>query len=160
MRLALVVLGRSTRGAMGEGCNSSLVCAWKGRGIDGPPLASASLHGLRPRTILRRTIDPSPYLRSVEPNTARPGLGGALAGWWVWRFGQLRREAAPPEGPPPPMALYVGFRSKHTYGLGGAVGMSYPHGQRARRAVHSLPPQRADVKRGSRSRAGQSAAKP
>ncbi len=33
---------------------------WKGRGIDGPPPASASLHGLRPQTVLRRTIDPSP----------------------------------------------------------------------------------------------------
>ncbi len=55
----------------------------EGRGIDGPPPASASLHGLRPQTVLRRTIDPSPYLRSLEPNTARPGLGGAFAQWWV-----------------------------------------------------------------------------
>ena len=45
MRLVLVGRGRSTRSATGGGCNGSLFCAWKGRGIDGPPPASALLYG-------------------------------------------------------------------------------------------------------------------
>ncbi len=91
----------------------------EGRGIHGLPSASASLYGLRPQTVLRRTIDPSPYLRSVEPNTARPGLGG----------------------------------------FGAGVGMTFPpKPSTPLAAVRWGPPSHADVKRGSRSRARQSAA--
>ena len=55
----------------------------EGRGIDGPPPASASLHRLRRRTVLRRTIDPSPSGVFSGAEHRPPGLGGALAGGQV-----------------------------------------------------------------------------
>ena len=78
MSRALVGRGRSTRSATGAGGSGPWagVAApfWRadGRGIDGPPPVGASLHGLRPQTALRRTIDPSPsYARGRFPTFLR-----------------------------------------------------------------------------------------
>ena len=53
----------------------------EGRGIDGPPSASASLHRLRRRTVLRRTVDPSPSSVCSGAEHRPLGLGGH------WRVG-------------------------------------------------------------------------
>ena len=83
MSLVPVGRGRSTRSAMGGGlaARGCFFCLWTGRGIDDPPTASALLYGLRPQTVLRRTIDPSPSSVFSGAEHCPPGLGGGFGGW-------------------------------------------------------------------------------
>ena len=75
-------IGGSTRSgelrAPWAGSGDSFSCVWKGRGIDGPPPASAFLHRLRWRTVCGGPSIPLPLACSLEPNTVRPGLLGGF----------------------------------------------------------------------------------
>ena len=93
-----------------------------------------------PQTVLRRTIEPSP-LSMFWSRIVRPGFGGGF-----WRAGTW--------------ALLVGFAVRLLLQEGGVMlGIRTPPRPplQAHRAVPRLP-HHADVKRGSRSRGGQSAA--
>ena len=143
-------------------------CVWEGEGstvLLRPALRSTA----SPQTVLRRTIDPSPSIVFSGAERRPPGLWGGFCGWVGQRSGP-----------------YVGFRCKHTYdslksrnaggdpsevvflepntarpglgGFGAVVGMTLPPKPSTHLAAVGCPPGQADVKRGSRSRGGQSAA--
>ena len=54
----------------------------EGRGIEGPPPGQRFALRLRRRLPCGGPSIPLPRACSLEPNTARPGLGGAFAGRW------------------------------------------------------------------------------
>ncbi len=103
----------------------------EGRGIDGPPPASALLHRLRRRTVLRRTIDPSPSSVFCGAEHHPPGLEGGFGAWVGQRFARLRRTGAQPcqleEGFTVPRRTVCGEAVERSAGRSGIVDPSSTH---------------------------------